>query len=525
MVDLKNKNLDHIKAVLVVEDDESIQHFIAEPFTELGIDDIQCFDSGDLSWEAAQSKEYDFIVLDWKMRGVSGLGMLNRFRSHPYYRLVPILVVSGYLGRKDFSLLDEYPYTGRLIKPFENSDVVTEMQKLAAESLWYKKQEKAIINLFQKMGANPAKFCEGVKELVKTAPNPFPLVFSASRHLRVQGALSEAEGLISIALKLAPDSLMCMNEFGKILLMTKRYKEAEQVLLRAQELSPANLERLCDLGEVSLNQLNPERAKEFYEKALQIDEDSQKAKVGKQFSASIAGHFNSAKKVELTENFASLLNSIGISMVRAGQYQTGYEHYHNALLYVHEPDVRAKLAFNLGLGYLRQHLDVEALAWFKKSVEWGVIFKKGVDQVKSLEKKLASSSTPETSIEDYEAGIGDFEEDTTGPDLAGIVSATTLPPPTPELSKWGAADAIGKARWESAKLIEVRQNCPEIDEVVRQLVAAGFHLEIQMQRIVKLYDEYGQQQFCDAVAEGLRNKQFTAADLSHILLTHAPKIA
>ena len=520
----RKKGLESVRAVLVVEDDESIQHFISEPLEAHGIRDIQCFATGEAAWEAAQSKEYDLIVLDWKMRGISGLGMLNRFRTHDYYRQIPILVVSGYIGRKDFSLLDEYPYTGRLIKPFEDDDMIEELEKLMAEAQWYKKQENAIVNLFQAMNMHAGKIVEAVKELVKSAPNPFPLVFAACRHLRLQGKITEAEALISIALKLAPDSIMLMNEFGKILLMTKRYKEAEQVLLRAQELSPTNLDRLCDLGEISLNQLNPERAHDFFDKALKIDDASSKATMGKNFSANISKFMATGKKVGLTENFASLLNSMGITMVRNGHFDKGFEHYRNAMAYVHDADDRSKLAFNLGLGHIRNGDPEAALGWFRKSAEWGVNFRKAAPHVQKMEDNVRrkGAGQPLNDIEfelPNEEATAEFADFDTG----GIITEiTALAPDTTAARKgsevkWGTVEESAKPRWETSEFAKVRAACPEVDEIVRELVNAGYHLEIQVQRLTKLFMQYGEALFRDALREGLKKKQFTAADIAHVL--------
>ena len=91
--------------------------------------------------------------------------------------------------------------------------------------------------------------------------------------------------------------------------------------------------------------------------------------------------------------FASLMNTIGIAKVRASDVKDGLEHYKSALYFIDTTDDRAKVMFNIGLGYLRAKLDNEALEWFEKSSEEsGGKFAKVEGYIGAIKQKLKRSS-------------------------------------------------------------------------------------------------------------------------------------
>jgi hypothetical protein len=71
------------------------------------------------------------------------------------------------------------------------------------------------------------------------------------------------------------------------------------------------------------------------------------------------------------QSFASLMNTIGISKVHSGRLEEGIEHYESALHFIREPELRAKVMFNMGLGYLRHRVEEKALLWFMRSAKLG----------------------------------------------------------------------------------------------------------------------------------------------------------
>ena len=103
---------------MIVEDDIGIQSLISDLLSELlDVSDLQRASSGSSAWNLLTEQEFDFILLDWKLPELEGLAILNRLRLHHHYKHVPVLVVSGFLTDQDFSLIGDFPLTGKLENP------------------------------------------------------------------------------------------------------------------------------------------------------------------------------------------------------------------------------------------------------------------------------------------------------------------------------------------------------------------------------------------------------------------------
>src|SRR5690606_15718130 len=95
-----------------------LSSMLVEELKNAGISSVDCFDNGNDAWQASRNHRYDFIILDWKIPELSSLALFNRLKSDASYQNTPILVMSGFLNKKDFSLLNEFPNTTNIEKPF-----------------------------------------------------------------------------------------------------------------------------------------------------------------------------------------------------------------------------------------------------------------------------------------------------------------------------------------------------------------------------------------------------------------------
>lgn len=353
--------------VLIIDDDEVSRNLIANHFSKMGIDAIDQFENGDTGWEALCKDRYDFIVLDWKLPGVSGLALFNRIRSLEHYRTTPLLVVSGFLEKNDFRLLQEFPCTGLMEKPFTKVLFQNQFDDLVREFTWYGQNVSLVDSLVEAVEKDGKKAESLIKQVIKQAPNPIPLALIAARRMVGARMLQNAENILRGILKIDEGNLIAMNELGKALNLQGQHKAALEVLRKAAKLSPQNINRLCLMGEVELNLREVSNAKAYFEKALEIDSASETAKAGLVVARNMKEALGSASPTHVTASFASILNTMGIALVRNGQYARGVEQYRAALAFLHSNTDSARVAFNLGLGFLRWGKPNEALPWFQKS--------------------------------------------------------------------------------------------------------------------------------------------------------------
>ena len=413
--------LSNLHTIWLVDDDDVMLQLLENYCKSFGFNNIECFESGDDLWAAIEAgKTCDAIVLDWKLKGISGLCLFNRIREMSKFDAVPILVISGLLKKDDFALLEEFPCTSLLEKPFTKKLLEPALYKIISESDFFKRAKNKLSTL---IGEN-RKFGDAERkrliDLLAAAPNPIPIAILSARTLRAKEMFAEARAVVEPVIRKNPTNIALLGELARIKFAEGNVVESKQILDVTNKLSPDNLNRLCFTGQVELNLNDPKKAREHFQKALSIDPDNIEAKQGVKLSESLSPKNNSSNSVpqgQVAYRIASTLNVIAVSKVRNGDLQSGMEQYRAALALLSDDDIAAKLAFNMGLGYLRGNQTEKALDWFKKSVELSKgLFDKASGYVARIEKSLNIQSggdtvTPDVIIgEDY-ANLGNHLSD------------------------------------------------------------------------------------------------------------------
>jgi DNA-binding response OmpR family regulator len=357
------------ESVVAVDDDETILNLIRQICQDAGVTHFRGFQDGIKAWEFLAKTPVDFLILDWRVPEVSGAALFNRVRALTTFTQTPILVVSGYLHAKDASLLEELPFAGLIEKPFSEAFLARKIRVLYQDWQWYKAEKTNIAHALDSLESSDTKVLEGIVYLMERAPRPVPFGIYAARQFVARGHKTEAEVVLRHILRSNPDSLPVLTELGKLLLQTKRVKEASALLSKAQGISPQNLDRLCMLGDASMQLLDPEKAGGYFKEALEIDPESPRAQAGMTLADNLEKYLSQANVTSIPSSFASLLNAIGISVVRGGKFEEGMKHYRSAMVYVGEDAIKGKIAYNLGLGYLRWKKPQDAMSWFREAIK------------------------------------------------------------------------------------------------------------------------------------------------------------
>ncbi|WP_415882665.1 response regulator [Neptuniibacter sp. QD72_48] len=116
--------------VLIVDDArfirDHVSRIVKEHFPDYQIDAAEDGDDGRSKMEATN---YDLILCDWEMPGMSGLDLLNWARQQPHYGDIPFIMVTS-RGERDYVLkaiqAGVNDYMG---KPFEDLQLVEKVKK------------------------------------------------------------------------------------------------------------------------------------------------------------------------------------------------------------------------------------------------------------------------------------------------------------------------------------------------------------------------------------------------------------
>lgn len=411
------------KRILIVDDERTIVDLI---LSWLPNEESEGFTDPKLAWECAQEKSFDGIILDWKISPeLSGLALLNRFRQHPNYKTVPILVISGFLHNKDFNMLEEFPHSSTTEKPIQRDEFLETLKDVFKEQIWYQQKEKMILDLCSRIKSEDEyKVVNEIKALTDSSANPHKLLIMLGKVLRSVKRYHLAETVLTTALKKNKNSILLNNELGKLCLEIGRNKEAKEYLLTAMKMAPENTERLCFLGNISLQELELDQATNYFNKALKVDAGDKKAQNYIRITEGMK-EFNETHSQDVHRSYAGMLNAIGIALVKEKKFDEGLKHYTDAMDIVFDKNVKSRLAFNLGLCNARWKKYPEAVKWFKNSMELDPTFTKAANNLKKFESLgTKRPSNPASSLKSGAQSDFDLDSDI-GSDMGAELSPAT----------------------------------------------------------------------------------------------------
>lgn len=499
------------RKVLVIEDDSALSGMLSASLEKCDFAQIDTFSNGKAGWEACARQHYDLVVLDWKTPTLSGAAIFNRMRQLEAYFYSPILVISGFIERKDFRLLEEFPFTGVLEKPFTRKALFRQVEKLLLEDRWFGEHGDVFDRLRRLAEGDEQRFMTTLTTLLGDSPNPQPIGIYIARCLLANKRYSLAEKCLNLVLHIVHQCPLAQTELARLYLMTGRIEKAMPLLKAAQQCSPENIERLCLLGTANINTMDPEGARAYFEKALSIDPEHEEAKNGRSLCLNLADYLSSSLGA-VPHTFASLANALGVAQVRSGNVRKGIEYYFQAMRHVLNPHDRSRLGFNLGLAYFRLQELEKAREWFQRSFqESGGRFEKPGRYLDLLREANGPEDLPLMGAEgEVDVVVGDSEgfDEKSQNDMPGSV----LPAGEQELPKYSP---VGRTTAQGSFSVgEMVRSFPELREAFAQLRARGAYLDQCARDFVRLLGSSDPENFRAALREAIEEKEPSPRNVS-----------
>jgi two-component system, chemotaxis family, chemotaxis protein CheY len=513
-----------LEPVLVIDDDVSVANLLASTLLELGFKDVEPSFSGEDATAKIKAKQYNLIILDWKMPAVTGLTMFNRIRQLENYLSVPVLVISGYLDVEDFRLLEEFPYSAMLPKPFAGETLDKALQNMATEKKWFDHTYPQVETILESIDDHE-KLKHSIAVIISKSPRPEPLGLSVARRLIQLGRPKDAEAVLQILLKKSPRCALAMTLMGQVLLLLKRADDAQAYLLKAQKLCPDNISRLCLLGQTKMEKMELEEAQKYFNAAIKVDSSNNTANDGKTFTAKVSSFIKENTINHATANFSSLINMMGIAMIQDGNFDQGVKHYEKAWTFTWGDESKYKLAYNLGLAYLKWDKPEPSLDWFSTSLVLsnGSFAKsqKCADQIvkkfpslrakydetlATIRQKLAHSAE---RTDESDASSSRTPEATS---VSEFTPEAILPPIPVQAQQQSNQDQTLPASQQ-----ELLDLVPDCKHLINFLLQKGYPLDLHVEGYLKIYREYGRKAFAVGTKAAIKRKTPTHLALRSIV--------
>jgi tetratricopeptide (TPR) repeat protein len=363
-----------VKTAVVIDGDDAVTQSEFDILKGLGVANVQRFADGEAAFEwLSKNPEPDLIVMEWRIRKLSGPLLVQRVRKHGFLN-VPIIVLSSLLKPEDMPLVREIGIANIVQKPLNKDAFVPgliftmQQERLPTEQQALDRKIRALIR--------SRKMSEVEPLLAKLTADPqVPTARKRAieaEYLYVTGDYPKARDAGVEALKLSGDSILVLNVLGKTFMRLKNHEAALKCFNKAQEMSPNNIERLCNMAESQTELGQHDAASDTLEDAKTLDPDSATVAEARIKVAITKGDTGAAKKLmgalDSLDSLVSYMNNKAVAYAKCGHTNDAIELYKKTVSSIPDDktDTKAIVTYNLALAQVRESAFEEAVVLLKQ---------------------------------------------------------------------------------------------------------------------------------------------------------------
>ena len=116
--------------ILVVDDFSTMRRIVKNLLRDLGFTNIEEADDGNTALPKLQSGNFDFLVTDWNMPGMTGIDLLKAVRADESLATLPVLMVTAESKREQIIEAAQAGVNGYVVKPFTAGTLEEKINKI-----------------------------------------------------------------------------------------------------------------------------------------------------------------------------------------------------------------------------------------------------------------------------------------------------------------------------------------------------------------------------------------------------------
>lgn len=121
-----NKNM----KILIVDDFSTMRRIIKNLLRDLGFTNTAEADDGNSALPMLENGEFEFLITDWNMPGMTGIDLLKAVRSSEKLRTLPVLMVTAEAKRDQIIAAAQAGVSGYVVKPFTAAALQEKIEKI-----------------------------------------------------------------------------------------------------------------------------------------------------------------------------------------------------------------------------------------------------------------------------------------------------------------------------------------------------------------------------------------------------------
>ncbi|MFT7244623.1 MAG: two-component system chemotaxis response regulator CheY [Candidatus Azotimanducaceae bacterium] len=116
--------------ILIVDDFSTMRRIIKNLLRDLGFTNTSEADDGKTALPILQSGDFDFLVTDWNMPGMTGIELLKAVRADARLSSLPVLMVTAEAKRDQIVEAATAGVNGYVVKPFTAAALKEKIEKI-----------------------------------------------------------------------------------------------------------------------------------------------------------------------------------------------------------------------------------------------------------------------------------------------------------------------------------------------------------------------------------------------------------
>jgi two-component system, chemotaxis family, chemotaxis protein CheY len=116
--------------ILIVDDFSTMRRIIKNLLRDLGFNNTEEADDGNTGLPKLQSGNFDFLVTDWNMPGMTGIDLLRAVRADEKLKSLPVLMVTAEAKKEQIVMAAQEGVNGYIVKPFTAQTLKEKIEKI-----------------------------------------------------------------------------------------------------------------------------------------------------------------------------------------------------------------------------------------------------------------------------------------------------------------------------------------------------------------------------------------------------------
>lgn len=117
------------KTVLTVDDSASVRQMVSMTLTAAGYSVLEA-DNGSAGYDVATQNTVDLVVTDLNMPVMNGIEFIEKYRTHPSSKGVPIIFLTTESAPEMKAKAKEVGATAWIVKPFQQEQLLKIVRKV-----------------------------------------------------------------------------------------------------------------------------------------------------------------------------------------------------------------------------------------------------------------------------------------------------------------------------------------------------------------------------------------------------------